>query len=45
MAGKFVVAGDQTTVSFTWDATAAGVSPTRPACPSIIITANYVDGD
>lgn len=28
-----------------WDATAAGTSPTRPAVPSIIITANYVGKD
>ena len=28
-----------------WDATAAGINPTRPACPSIIITANYVGKD
>jgi hypothetical protein len=25
-----------------WDATAAGVTPTRPACPSIIITCNRI---
>jgi hypothetical protein len=40
---EFWTWGDST--SNKWDATAAGVSPTRPACPSIIITANYVDGD
>ena len=28
-----------------WDATAAGTNPTRPACPSIIITTNYVGLD
>lgn len=28
-----------------WDATAASASPDRPACPSIIITANYVGAD
>ncbi|MFA5381913.1 MAG: hypothetical protein WC356_02020 [Candidatus Micrarchaeia archaeon] len=28
-----------------WDATAAGTNPTRPACPSIIITANFVGND
>jgi len=28
-----------------WDATAAGTNPTRPACPSIIITANYIGKD
>jgi hypothetical protein len=28
-----------------WDATVAGTSPTRPAIPSIIITANYVGQD
>ena len=28
-----------------WDATAAGALPTRPACPSIIITCNYISGD
>ena len=32
-------------VTSTWTATAAGSSPTRPACPSIIMTANYVGED
>jgi len=32
-------------VTSTWKATAAGTSPTRPACPSIIITANYIGSD
>ena len=32
-------------VSCKWDAVAAGTNPTRPAIPSIIITANYVGLD
>jgi hypothetical protein len=32
-------------VTSKWDATVAGSTPTRPACPSIIITANYVGKD
>jgi hypothetical protein len=32
-------------VSCKWDAIAAGTNPTRPAIPSIIITANYVGLD
>jgi hypothetical protein len=32
-------------VTSTWKATAAGTSPTRPACPSIIITCNYAGKD
>ena len=28
-----------------WEATAAGTTPTRPACPSIIITANFIESD
>jgi hypothetical protein len=35
--------GDDTNVK--WDATAAAGSPTRPACPSIIMTCNYVSSD
>ena len=40
---EFWTWGDST--SNKWDATAAGINPTRPACPSIIITANYVGKD
>ena len=40
---EFWTWGDSTACK--WDAIAAGVSPTRPACPSIIITANFVSGD
>jgi hypothetical protein len=29
-------------VSSTWNSTAAGAAPTRPACPSIIITCNRI---
>lgn len=32
-------------VTSKWDATTAGTSPTRPATPSIIMTANYVGKD
>lgn len=32
-------------VSCKWDAVAAGSSPTRPAIPSIIITANFIGSD
>lgn len=34
-----------TNVGNKWDATAAGSTPTRPACPSIIITANFISAD
>ena len=40
---EFWTWGDDT--SSTWEATAAGTTPTRPACPSIIITCNFVSGD
>lgn len=34
-----------TSVNDKWDATAALSTPTRPACPSIIMTANYIGKD
>lgn len=34
-----------TSTSDKWDATAASASPDRPACPSIIITCNFVSND
>lgn len=40
---EFWTWGDDTGVK--WDATAAGTSPTRPAAPSIIVTANYISYD
>jgi len=40
---EFWTWGDSTNCK--WLATAAGENPTRPACPSIIITANYIGKD
>lgn len=40
---EFWTWGDDT--SSTWNATAAGSTPTRPACPSIIITCNMISDD
>jgi len=40
---EFWTWGDSTACK--WDAIAAGESPTRPACPSIIITANFIEED
>jgi hypothetical protein len=40
---EFWTWGDDTGAK--WDATAAAAGPVRPACPSIIITANYIGKD
>ncbi len=40
---EFWTWGDDTGAK--WDATAAAVGPVRPACPSVIITCNYLSAD